>query len=169
MTYNSTNASVIVQATVTDLGGILAGFINPLPVSTSGNNAFPYLSLNSSGSTSYAAIGWENWNGTNTVIQASEIVYHVIQPPTNLAVVQQEINYGVLTENYNTLTWTASPSANVINYFILRNGQYITVVDGSTLSFVDQNRPVSETVTYSVSAGDNFGAESTLASVTFSN
>lgn len=169
MSYNSVNSSVIVQATVTDLVGVSAGFINPLPVSIAGNNAFPDLALNSSGSTSYAAIAWENWNGTNTVIQASEIVYNVIQPPSNLAVVQQGNNYGVFTELYNTVSWTASPSSNIINYFVFRNGQYITALNGSTLTFIDHNRPVSETVTYSISAGDNFGAESTLASVTFSN
>jgi hypothetical protein len=169
MSYNSTSSSVIVQATVTDLVGVSAGFINPLPVSVGGDNAFPDISLNSSGTTSYAVVAWGNWNGANTVIQAVQIVYHVLQPPSNLAVVQQGNNYGVFTELYNTLSWTASPSANVINYFIFRNGQYLTALNGSTLTFIDHNRPVSETVTYSVSAGDIFGAESTLASITFSN
>ena len=92
-----------------------------------------------------------------------------VEPPSNLNVVQNGNDFGVLTQIDNVLTWSASPSSNIINYLIFRNGEYINAVEGTTLQYVDPNCQSGQTVTYGVAACDSVGCQSSTLFFTFMN
>lgn len=65
---------------------------------------------------------------------------------------------------YNQLTWTLSPSPEVIGYFIYRDGMKIATVDAATDSYRD--RPRAAVSVYSVIAFDSDGTTSAPMSIT---
>ncbi len=84
-------------------------------------------------------------------------------------VTQSTNNFGVLTEYYNTLTWTASSDPNLTGYIIFRNGVEIGNLTSSYLQFTDHNRQISSsvTLTYGVAAVGAGSNQSATVSVSF--
>jgi hypothetical protein len=143
------------------------GFSAPITVSLGAENGFPRVAAVLSGSTVFTAEVWIEFNGSNTVIQAATGSGAVIAPPTGLSVGQSSTNYGVLTDFFNTFSWSASSDPNVSFYLIFRNGVVFTVVgSGGPLTVVDHNAVPSGAVTYGVATVDNDGAQSPIATIT---
>lgn len=129
-------------------------------------NGFPHVAASTDGTNLYAAGVWIYNNGTNTLIYGSTGKGTVFPPPTNLQVVQSSTNYGIFTEYYNTLTWTAS-TGHPADYLIYRDGIYITEVSSTTLEYVDHNQVQYGTVVYGVAALDTSKDQSSIATVTY--
>ena len=167
MNYDKPSTSILIDTIETHLGGFLDGtWTNPLNISTGTINAFPHIApVLVGGTNNYASALWAGYNGTNTVILSSFGTGTVINPPSNVAVVQTVNNFHVFNEYVNTVTWTASSDPNLIGYGIYRNAVYLTFIPAGTLQFVDDNQLQNGPVTYSVSAIDTTGTESALVSV----
>jgi len=146
-----------------------ASWSAPVSVSQVIRNGYPYSGFTASGNTANAVAIWESFNGMNTAIQVSTGAKTMVPSPTDLSVVQQASDFGVFTEYYNTLTWTASPSPNIIQYNIYRNGVFFTAVDANTLQVVDHNAVQGEPVTYGVAALDNTVEQSEITTMSFPN
>jgi DNA-binding beta-propeller fold protein YncE len=82
-----------------------------------------------------------------------------VTAPTNLSGVQKRDGFALEYELFNQLSWTASPSA-VSGYFVYRNNVKIATLDASTLSYTDHNRKKGIATTYSVTAFDQAGTQS---------
>lgn len=152
MFFDGTNLTI--QSIESCVQGIVFNFFtNPVTISQGTNNAYPKVASQSLNNQINAASVWLQNNGTNTTVQAVTGSKILVSPPSNLTVTQNSNNFGVFTENYNTLNWTASPDSDVIEYIIYRNGVVVQAVPASTLQFVDQNTPVaSGSITYGVAA-----------------
>jgi hypothetical protein len=138
-------------------------------ISTGTDNGFPVVgsNFNSSLQVAYATALWLTSNGTNTTVQASTGTKSPIASPSNLSVTQSLDNFGVFQDYYNTLSWTASPSGNVILYAIYRNGLLIQEVPPNVVQYIDHNAVQNGSVTYSVAAVDENLFLSQIISVTF--
>lgn len=86
-------------------------------------------------------------------------------PPTDLVGFQGRNDFGTVYELVNTLQWQPSASLNVQGYYIYRNNVRIATVDATTTSFEDHNQPRGA-ITYGVSAFDEIGNTSSVATVT---
>lgn len=166
MFYNGT--SLLIQEVESDANGFLNNFWSvPITISTGSENAYPKIAASLSGNVVHAAAIWMHNNGTNNIIVASIGSKTLLLPPTNLSVTQSAQNFGVFNEYYNTLTWNASTDPNVVGYLIFRNGEFIQKVDASVLQYIDHNRTLNGSVTYSLTAIDNQQMQSTTVSVSF--
>jgi hypothetical protein len=67
------------------------------------------------------------------------------QPPTNLQV-------KTIDKTAITIVWTASPSRNITQYLIFRDGTKIASVSGATLSYTDNDLKRGKKYTYSIKA-----------------
>lgn len=167
MNYDSDSSSLVVQGALNDMTSYSAIFNNPWSLSVSGNNAFPVVSMNYTSPNLYGASAWVNYDGTNEQIQALTLNHSVIQPPSNLSVSSGVTDYGVLTQNYNVVSWQASPSSNLLTYMIFRDGNYFAWVPSSTLQYTDYNRMTGETGVYGVAATDSYGCQSPMVTIPF--
>jgi hypothetical protein len=91
----------------------------------------------------------------------------VMAPPSGLSVAQSSNNFGVFTEYYNTVNWTASTDPNVVGYLVYRNGVFIGEVAADVLSMVDDNRVQSGPVVYGVAALDDQQSHSRIITVSY--
>ena len=169
MNYDTPSSSPVIMGALNTLTNVLSGFWNPWTLSTGGDNAYPFGAVTVNGSTLNTAGSWVNYNGTNTVVQAVTGNFTFPQPPSNLAVVAQQNNFGVLTETYNVFSWNASPSPYILTYTIYRNGQAIGWVSSDTLQFLDQNRRAGQSGTYGIMANDSRGYQSSVVTIPYSN
>ena len=64
-----------------------------------------------------------------------------------------------------TISWTASKSANIVNYLIFRNGVQIASVSGTTLSFTDKGVARGKTYTYTLKSKNQSGQVGAAASM----
>ncbi|MBS0605294.1 MAG: hypothetical protein JSS60_09725 [Verrucomicrobia bacterium] len=171
MAYDSSSSSIVINAVESHVGGFAAGFWgSPVTISLGTENGFPKIGAVIVGGTNcYAAAAWINNDGSNNIIQSSFGNGIAVVPPSNLAVVQQSTNFGVFTEYYNVLSWTASTDPNLNSYIIYRNGQIVTFIDATTmpLQFIDNNRVQNGPVVYGVSAIDSADTESAIITVNF--
>lgn len=150
-----------------DMRGVTNSLREIWYLSTGGNNGFPNIAVNKVGSVPYGICGWENDSGSNITIQVLTTQFPVIQPPTNLAVVQQSNNYEVCVLYDNVLTWSPSSSPNIISYFVFRNGLWVVRVDApGPYTYTDYNRLPNEQVTYSIYSMNKYGIISSLATYT---
>ena len=83
-----------------------------------------------------------------------------MNPPSNLQGKQKKNDFGFEYELYNQLTWTPSPSPEIIGYFIYRDGKKIASVDASTHTYQDHDRKKGVSYTYAVTAFNSAGIES---------
>jgi len=151
-------SSILIQSNETTLGGLLPNSWSiPLNLSQGANNAFPRVASTLSGTTINAVAVWVNNNGLNNEIQTTTGSRTVLLPPTNVSAVQNANNFGVFTEFYNTVSWTASTDPNVAGYVIYRNGTVIFEVGAGTTQFIDHNAAQAGTTTgtYGVAARDS--------------
>jgi hypothetical protein len=120
------------------------------------NNGYPLIgtNYNSTSGTTYATAVWVNANGANTVIQAATASKTPVGPPSNVMVTQTVDNYGVFTDTYNTITWSASTDPSAVEYAFYRNGILIEQIPLTTLQFVDHNTTDNGSITYGVASID---------------
>ncbi len=105
------------------------------------------------------------------ISEAPPIIYHIetsssLLGVTNLTCKQQKHHFGFVTERYNTLCWTASPSPQIIGYHIYRNKIRIASIPFDILKYQDHNQKKGASITYMVTAFDNLGHESPSTTVT---
>jgi len=139
----------------------------PETISQGARNSTPRVASSLANTTINACAVWLNDNGSNNVIQASTATGSAVLPPSGLMVSQSSNGFGVFTDYYNTITWTASADPNIYLYLIYRNGFYIGAVDAGTLQFVDHNAIQSGAVTYGVTAYTFDNTQSAIVNVSF--
>jgi hypothetical protein len=98
---------------------------------------------------------WLQFDGTNTILNAATGSRTMVLPPTNLSIVQNSTDYGVFTDYYNTVSWTATTDPNAVEYVVFRNGIFLRVLSLSETSFVDDNQLQNGPVTYGVAAANS--------------
>ena len=108
---------------------------------------------------------------SNTFTPFDDPVYIAITPPIfppqNLTANQKKNDFGIVFELYNQLKWKAPfSSANVVGYYVYRNGTKIATLDDSTFEYQDHNRKKGEITLYSVTSFNANGDESTPVNVT---
>lgn len=136
-------------------------------ISESGQSAFPRVSISSVNGIDHVSAIWVQNDGTNNLVKAANATKSEVLPPSNLKVVQQNVNLGVFIEYSNKLTWNASQDPYLQGYAIFRNGIRFAIVDQDTLEFVDNNAVQNGEVTYGIAALNTGSALSPLVIVKF--
>ncbi len=166
MFYNG--SSLLIQSSETDITGFTqAAWSVPINISTGTENAYPSLASALTGNLINTAAVWIASNGTVNSVVAATGTKNLILPPSSPTVTQSTHNFGVFTEYYNTLSWTASTDPNVAGYLIYRNGTFIGQVNAGTLHFVDDNRVQNGSVIYGVASVDSQQSHSKIITVSF--
>lgn len=164
--YNG--ASLSIQSVESDINGFLNNFWSvPLTISLGDKNANPKIAASLSSNVIHAAAVWVHFDGTHNLIVASTGAKQLVLPPTALVATQSVNNFGVFTEYYNTLTWTASSDPNVVGYLIFRNGTFVEQVGADVTQFIDDNRTLAGPVTYGITAIDAQQNQSAMVSAIF--
>lgn len=160
--------SLVIQSAESDLAGVRLNFWSvPINVSTGDFNGSPRVASSLTGNTVNAVTVWISSDGTTESVQAATGSKTAVLPPTNLTVTQNSNNFFIFTEYFNTITWNASASPNIIEYAIYRNGMLITRVPFDTLQFIDDNVVQNGSVVYGVAAVDNEQSVSQAATISF--
>lgn len=166
MFYNGT--SIVLQSAESDTTGFLQNSWSvPINLSTGASNGYPSVASTLNGNTLNAVAVWVNNNGTHNLINSVTGTRTIVLPASSLSVTQRVNNFGVFSEYYNTLSWSASSDPNVVSYLIYRNGVLVQQVDASTLQIVDHNAVQNGTVTYGVAAIDNQNSQSAIVTINF--
>lgn len=166
MFYNGT--SLLIQAAeLNSTGASSNGWSVPINLSQGTDNGYPVVASALAGNTLQAAALWIQNNGCCNTIQAVTGSRSVILPPSNPTVTQSTHNFGVFTEYFNTVGWTASSDPNVAGYVIFRNGTFFTQVGANVLQIVDDNQPQNGSVTYGIAAVDDQNSQSNIVTVSF--
>lgn len=162
-------SNVILNATETSTAPLTfqPSWSTELTISSGSNNAYVRTASAFNGTTVYAAAVWLQSNGTNTFVNVATGSRVPLAPPTNVSVTQNATNYGVFTDYYNTLTWTASISPSVVAYVIYRNGAIYSTVNTLTSQVVFHNEIQNGAVTYGVAAVDSDISQSQTVTVNF--
>jgi hypothetical protein len=160
---------MLIQSSESDIAGLESNSWSvPINLSSGANHGYPHVASSLTGNTINAAVVWISSNGIVDTILATTGTRTVLLPPTLLAVSQSSSNFGgVFTDYYNTLTWAASASPNIVGYTVFRNGIAIAEVDADVLEFVDHNRVAGQAATYGVAAIDNQSSQSTIPTVNY--
>jgi hypothetical protein len=154
MNYDGTDVNI--QSTDSYYGGFLPNIWSaPTYVSTGTDNGFPRVSTSYTTGVIHANAVWLQFDGTNTILNAATGSRTMVLPPTNLSIVQNSTDYGVFTDYYNTVSWTATTDPNAVEYVVFRNGIFLRVLSLSETSFVDDNQLQNGPVTYGVAAANS--------------
>lgn len=137
------------------------------PLSQGIKNGYPRCAITLSGTVFNAAAIWLNYNGAHIVLQASTGFDFAVLPPTALYVVQNSNTHKVYTEYSNTISWHASPSPDIQQYNVYRNGVFFASTDPNTLQIIDHNVSKNGSVVYGVAAQDINNIQSAIATVAF--
>ena len=168
MFHNAMSSSLEVHVTKTHIGAFDKSFWDePKILSTGTMNGYPQIAASASGAAIHTAALWGNYNGMHRQIYAATGNGNVVLPPVNLTVAQSSKNFGLFTENYNTVSWEPSPSQAISGYIVFRNGKFFTKVPAHVLTIVDQNTSRDKSVTYGIAATDHEGAQSNIALVSY--
>lgn len=162
MVWDGTS-DIQIQSQELDINPIVTTWTSGNSFATGSDNAYPKCALSLSGSTFNSVAVWEYFDGSNTVIHAATGSESTVSPPSSVSYVQNVANFGVYSDYYNTITWTASSDPSVIQYDIYRNGVFFASTDASTLTFVDHNQIQGGTVTYGVAAINSSFRQSSIA------
>lgn len=166
MDYDGMN--ILIQTTESNINTVMSNFWSPPQTISSGtDNKDPRIGLALSGTTIYGVALWTAFDGSHTVIQAVTGTGSAVLAPSSPMVSQSSTNFGVFTEYFNTLSWTASSDPNLASYEIYRNGIFIDEVSAGTTSYIDHNAVQSGAVTYGVAAQNTAGFQSQTVSVSF--
>jgi hypothetical protein len=163
MFQDPTSSNLTIQACDGNIFSSKIQWGAPLTLAAGASNAYPVIAAASTSDTINAIVLWENWNGSNAVIQASFGTGTILQPPSNLSLVQEMNNFNLFNEYYNVVSWQPSPSPEARGYIIYRNGLLIGMQSSSQLSFSDHNRIPGESDTYAITSYDQFLLESDQA------
>ena len=170
MIFNGSTVDIeAVEANTWQVAGQINWSANTTISSGGTNNAYPRISATYDPNTltSYANAAWVSTSGANTIIQASSASKSAVAAPTNLAVTQNVINFGVFNDYYNTFSWDASTDPTTVGYQIFRNGLAIAQVTASTLEYIDHNAVQNGAVTYGIATINNQAALSVIQNVSF--
>ena len=160
--YNG--ASLLILTSEMNLSGrIDPNWSVPSNVSQETNNGFPHVATAMVGDNINAAIIWSQFDGLHNVIKISIGLRLCVDDPANLSVVQNNNNFGIFTEYYNKLQWTASEDSDVVGYAIFRNGKFINQT--SQTNYIDNNQAQNRSVTYGVAAINNQQSQSNIITV----
>lgn len=102
--------------------------------------------------------------GTPTFVQFS-FSANAPAAPTNLIGFQQQNDFGVIYELFNTVQWQPSSSADIKGYYLYRNNVLLATLNASTTSYQDHNQPRGVATLYGVAAFDaegNISSQSTV-------
>ncbi len=92
-------------------------------------------------------------------------------PPSNLSLKQKNNDFGLLSEWYNQLKWTASTSEDVIGYVIYRqylsspNEPIVFLASTVATSYQDQNQKKGRPVAYSIASVNAQGVQSAFVTI----
>ncbi|HSW87030.1 MAG TPA: hypothetical protein VLG49_05985 [Rhabdochlamydiaceae bacterium] len=168
MSFDGTNLNI--QTTEAEIAGnaTFVAFTAPITISQGTDNGFPKVATDLNGTTVFGAAVWLQFDGSETVVQAATGSRSTIAAPTNVTVTQSSTNFGVFTDFFNTVNWTASTSPNIIQYFVYRNGIFFQAIDATApLQVVDHNAVQNGAVTYGVSAVDAQNTQSLITTQSF--
>ena len=170
MNYDDAAAAAVINNSVNDIKTVSgAGFSAPWMLSRGSGNGYPVGAVATYGLNAVTVAAWEQFDGANNVIQSVVSVIPNLEPPSGLAVTPVVNNYGIVSEIDNVVQWLASPSAGVCSYIIFRDGVQIGVAYPSQLQFIDHNRTIGETVTYTIYSNDIYARQSAPVAIAFTN
>lgn len=168
MYWSNFEAATVINSLLINLSLVESFAGTEWQLSISGMNAYPNISLNLLGTSTYGTCTWLNYDGSYNAVQTIVTRLPEIQPPTQLSAVQQSTNYGIFTQYNNIVTWTPSVSSQTAGYVLSRDGLQLAIFYSSlTPQFIDFNRLPSETVNYSLYAFDNYGYVSSTVTLPF--
>ena len=158
----------LIQSSETDFSGFMQTVWSvPANISAGNESGYPQVTAVVMGDAINTAALWVNYNGTTEQVVASTGSKTLTTPPSDLAVTQTSINFGIFTEYKNTVTWVASTDLNVTGYAIYRNGTFIAQVPVTSLEYVDDNATHGGAVTYGVAAISQGTSLSQIISVNY--
>lgn len=166
MSYDSVSTLPIIRAFKANTANTEVNFGNILAVST-GPSAYPKIDgrLLSTGHT--VGVVWQNYDGSNLVIQASIGEGVALPQPTSPSIVQDVNDFGVFSEYYNTFTWSSSTPDSSSRWVIFRNGVFLLHLPVASTTFIDHNVIQNQPVTYSVALQSQDGDMSPIATASF--
>lgn len=166
MYFNGT--SLAIESSTTDAAGVGYNiWSSPLIVSTGTSNAYPRVA-NALDSGLIRAVGvWMQSDGVNNSILASTASRPVVDPPTDLQVVQNTTNFGSFSTYSNTISWLPSIDPDLAGYNIFRNGIFWNQVAPDLLSVTDYSATLNGAVTYGVAAINSSQEQSPVVIVNF--
>lgn len=167
MGFDGTNAFIRSSETATSNIYNQPFWTPPITISTGANNGFPHVSSGFDGTTIRAVAVWLSSNGTLTGVQAAVGSKIPIDPPMNVTVIQNVNHFGVFDDYYNTITWTASTSPNILEYVIFRNGTLVAQLSPSAISYEDHNNVQNGSITYGIASVANDITQSQIVNVQF--
>lgn len=142
-------------------------FTPPVAVSTGPDNSTPKVATTYVGGNVYATAAWLSSDGSTISLQVSTGSRITVDPPSNVAVIQNADDFGVFVDYNNVISWEASTDPDIIQYVVLRNGSPFFLTDGSTLQVIDHNAVQNGSVTYGVLAVDSEFSVSPTVTVSF--
>jgi hypothetical protein len=90
-----------------------------------------------------------------------------VAPPASISGLVAKNIFATQTDIIHIVSWTASPDSSVVSYNVYRNGVLIGVVPAtSPLKYFDHNRYPKVPDTYSVTAVNGSGQQSTPVVIT---
>lgn len=166
MSFDRLSSALTIQSVSSDLSNSLNIWTPPQLLSRGSVNGYPCVRLFLNESEVRSVILWKSFNGLSECIQSLTQTYPLLQPPTNLSVVQDHHRFGLFDECFNILTWQPS-SSPVRGYFIFRNGLLIGKVGPDIVQVTDANRKQDEPVTYGIASFDNNFSVSRITTIRF--
>jgi hypothetical protein len=167
MFFDGENCTI--NASETNFSGPFANIWSPpVLVSQNTNNCCPKVTTTflSNLNQIQAASTWLTSNNGIIALQTSIGSVTLLNPPTNLSLVQTANDLGVFQDYINTLTWTASTSPNLLAYAIYRNGIHLIDVGNlDVLEVAQHNQSENTPVTYGIIAIDNTGTQSPMVTI----
>ncbi|MBX7067287.1 MAG: hypothetical protein K1X28_08660 [Parachlamydiales bacterium] len=162
-------SNVIIQSNEANVSGVLTTLFwpSPITVSAGSDNSYPRISSVYANSQVSAGASWINYSGGFKVLQVATGTRSTVSPPTNVAVQQSSINFGVFQDYYNTISWTASTDPNVIGYVIYRDGAVIVQLTADMTQFEDHNAIQNGAVVYGIAAVDFNETQSDIVTVSY--
>jgi hypothetical protein len=166
MSYDPVSTFPIIRAFKANTANTEVNFGNILAVS-GGKSAYPRIDgrLMATGHTVGAV--WQNYDGTNLIVQASIAQGVALPEPTSPTITQNVNDFGVFSEYYNTFSWTSSTPDSSSRWVIFRNGVFLIHLPVSSSSFIDHNVIQNAPVTYGVALQSQDGDMSPIASASF--
>jgi len=104
-------------------------------------------------------VGWQFYNGTTTVAQASTNQLSSLFPPSSASGSQHIHRVPFQVQRVNKINWEPTPEQTEVSYRIYRNGILLVTVSAGTLAYQDTAINVGQTYNYGVRAVQANGYE----------
>ena len=149
------------------LQDLMEHLMHHITLSTENENANPDVTENIGTNDVKIAAAWECYSEGYSQIQADIILQPRLPIPTNLSVTQSTGPFHLFAEYYNTFSWQCTSSPILEGFCISRDGHLLATVDATTTEYIDHNRIPGETTTYKITSQDQYGIQSSQATVTY--